>query len=74
MSDFKIIAELEDLSTVRALTAALKAYGFHPLEGGEDGLPGLPGILGPRGIAIQVPAEEAADAGPLVEALLKDMT
>ena len=73
MSDFQVIAELDDLSTVRALTAALKAYGFHPLEGGEDGLPGMPGIIGPGGVVIRVPAEEAADAEVLANDLLKDM-
>jgi hypothetical protein len=55
------------------LIAALQAHGFHPLEGGESGLPGMPGVFGPRGIAISVPAPEAADARTLGSALLAEM-
>ena len=43
------------------LIAALKAHGFHPKEGGDSGLPGLPGVYGPKGIAIELPEEEAAN-------------
>jgi hypothetical protein len=56
------------------LTAALSAHGFHPLEGGNDGLPGLPGVIGPRGIPVVVPEAEALDARVLAEALLREMT
>lgn len=70
---FETIAQVEDPSVARVLIAALKAHGFHPLEGGESGLPGLPGVVGPRGITIAVPAEEAADARLLGAALLKEM-
>ena len=70
---FEVIAEVPDLSAARVLIAALKAHGFHPMDGGADGLPGMPGITGPRGIAIQVPDEEAADARVLAEDLLKQM-
>ena len=56
---FETIAEVQDPSVARVLIAALKAHGFHPLEGGENGLPGLPGVFGPRGIGIAVPEDEA---------------
>lgn len=69
------IAEVERTDEARVLVAALKAHGFHPLEGREDGLPGLPGVSGVRGtIPIDVPENEAADAGMLARALIADMT
>jgi hypothetical protein len=55
------------------LIAALKAHGFHPLEGGESGLPGLPGVYAPKGIPIELPEDEAADGRVLAEALIKQM-
>lgn len=70
---FETIAHVEDPSMARVLIAALQAHGFHPMEGGESGLPGLPGVVGPRGIPIVVPSDEAADARILGEALLKQM-
>lgn len=70
---FETIAEVSDPAVARVLIAALKAHGFHPLEGGESGLPGLPGVFDSKGVAIAVPEEEAADAKVLAEALLKEM-
>lgn len=70
---FTTIARVEDPSAARVLITALKAHGFHPLEGGEGGLPGLPGVFGPRGVAIEVPEEEARDAAMLAEDLLREM-
>lgn len=70
---FEIIAELNDPSVARVLIVSLKAHGFHPLEGGDGGLPGFPGVFAPKGIAIRVPEEEAEDARILAEALIKDM-
>jgi len=70
---FQTIAQVENPSTARVLVVALKAHGFHPLEGGEGGLPGLPSVFGPDGVAVQVPEEEAADATLLAEDLLKEM-
>jgi hypothetical protein len=70
---FETIAEVADPSAARVLILALKAHGFHPLEGGDSGLPGLPGVFGPKGVPIQVPADEAEDARMLAETLLKDM-
>jgi hypothetical protein len=70
---FQTIAEVADPSAARVLILALKAHGFHPLEGGDAGLPGLPGVFGPKGVAISVLEEEADDARVLVEELLKEM-
>lgn len=68
-----VIAEVEDTTLAIALNAALRAYGFHPGEGSERGLPGLPGVIGPKGIPITVPDEEADDARVLAGDLLKEM-
>jgi hypothetical protein len=70
---FETIAEIEDPSVARVLIAALKAHGFHPLEGPEAGLPGLPGVYGPRGVPIDVPEAEAADARLLAAELVREM-
>lgn len=70
---FETIAEVQDPSVARVLIAALKAHGFHPLEGGDSGLPGMPGVFGPRGAAIEVPEEEADDARALAADLLAQM-
>lgn len=70
---FETIVHVEDPSLARVLIAALKAHGFNPLESGEDGLPGLPGIVGPRGIPIMVPEEEAGDAKLLADELVREM-
>jgi hypothetical protein len=71
--DYEIIAHVEDLSQARTLVAALRAYGFHPLEQSDGGLPGVPNLFGPEGVPIRVPAEEAADATVLARDLLKGM-
>ena len=70
---FETIAELKDPAVAGVLIAALQAHGFHPREGGESGLPGLPGVFAPRGIPIELPAEEAADGKLLADELVKDM-
>jgi hypothetical protein len=70
---FETIAEIADPSAARVLILALKAHGFHPLEGGDFGLPGLPGVYGPKGVAISVLEEEADEARVLAEELLKQM-
>ena len=70
---FEKIAEIDDPSVARVLITALKAHGFHPLEGPESGFPGLPGVYGPKGIAIEVPEAEVRDAKPLAEALVREM-
>lgn len=68
------IAHVSDPSLARVLIAALQAHGFHPEEGGQNGLPGLSGIVAPKGIPIRVPEEEARDGKILAEDLLKQMT
>ena len=68
------IAHVSDPSLARVLIAALQAHGFHPEEGGQNGLPGLPGVVAPRGIPIRVPEDEARDGKILAEDLLKQMT
>lgn len=70
---YQIIARVENPSMARALVVALRAYGFHPLEQGEGGLPGMPNLFGPDGVPVQVPEEEVADATLLARELLKEM-
>lgn len=70
---YETITYVSDPALARVLVAALQAHGFHPLESGENGLPGLPGVVGPKGIAIRVPDEEAVEGKILAEDLLKDM-
>lgn len=73
MAEFKTIVATHDANVVRVLVAALKAHGFNPVEGSDDGLPGLPGVTGTGGIPVRVPAAEAEDARLLAEALLEEM-
>ena len=70
---YQIIAQAKNASMARALEVALRAYGFHPLEQGEGGLPGMPNLFGPQGVPVQVPEEEAPDATVLAAELLKEM-
>lgn len=70
---YQIIARAKNASMARSLVVALRAYGFHPLEQGEGGLPGVPNLFGPEGVPVQVPEEEAADATVLAADLLKEM-
>ena len=70
---YQIIARVKNPSMARSLVVALRAYGFHPLEQGEGGLPGVPNLFGPDGVPVQVPEEEAADATVLAAELLKEM-
>ena len=70
---FETIAEVSDTAIARVLITALRAHGFHPLESGDDGLPGFAGVIGPNGIPISVPEDEAGDAKLLAEDLLREM-
>lgn len=70
---YTTIAQVEDLSAARVLVVALKAHGFHPLESGDGGLPGLRGLFAAKGVPVQVPEDEAADATELARDLLKQM-
>jgi hypothetical protein len=69
---FETIAEVQEIAIARVLITALRAHGFSPLDN-ADGIPGLPGAIGPRGIPISVPEEEAGDARVLAEDLLREM-
>lgn len=70
---YEIIAQAKNISQARTLVAALRAYGFNPLEQSDGGLPGVPNIFGPEGVPVQVPEDEVADATLLAQDLLKEM-
>jgi hypothetical protein len=70
---YQIIAHVENPSMARALVVALRAYGFHPLEQSDGGLPGMPNLFVPDGVPVRVPDEEAGDATVLARELLKEM-
>lgn len=70
---YQIIAQAKDIAQARALAVALRAYGFHPLEDGDGGLPGVPNLFGPEGVPVQVPEDEVADATDLAAQLLREM-
>lgn len=73
MTDYETILYVERESVARLMVAALRAHGFSPREITDGGLPGIGSGLTGKGLAIAVPQEEARDAQPLAEALLKDM-
>jgi len=70
---YQVIAHVDSPAAARMLVVALRAYGFHPLEQGEGGLPGVGNIFGRGGVPVQVPEEEVADATLLAAELLKEM-
>ncbi|ODT66922.1 MAG: hypothetical protein ABS75_25420 [Pelagibacterium sp. SCN 63-23] len=70
---FQAIAQIKDQSAARVVLVALRAHGFHPLEPRDGGLPGVTNFFGPEGFVLEVPEDEANDAGVLVRDLLKDM-
>jgi hypothetical protein len=74
VTDFEVIAHVKDEAVARVLLAAMRAHGFHPKDLSDGGLPGLARAVMPKGIAIEVPVDEARDAKPLAEAILADMT
>ncbi|MEO6012289.1 MAG: hypothetical protein ABIQ30_01705 [Devosia sp.] len=69
----EIIARVPDPSLARSLVVALRAYGFHPAEAEDGGLPGVTDPFFGKGIPIRVPEEEAEDCRVLAEDLLKEM-
>ena len=71
---YETIAEVADGSIARVLTAALRGYGFHPLQRDDEGPFGLPSFTTYNGFPVEVPEAEAADARLLVQSLLADMT
>jgi hypothetical protein len=69
----EIIARVPDAGLARSLIVALRAYGFHPEDDMDGGLPGVVDPIFGKGIPIRVPVEEAADCRVLAAELLKDM-
>jgi hypothetical protein len=69
----EIIARVPDASLARSLIVALRAYGFHPADIEDGGLPGVTDPIFGKGVPIRVPEEEAEDARVLAEDLLKQM-
>jgi len=70
---YEIIFKVEDETLARSLITALKAYGFHPLEGGDGGFPGTSALTMPSGIPIRLPEEEVRDGKVLAQSLLREM-
>lgn len=73
MTDYVTILEVRSEGRAQVLIAALRAHGFSPRDIATGGLPGVTTGLSGTGVPIAVPENEAADAKPLAEALLKDM-
>jgi len=70
---FETVATVEDPAVARVLLAALRAHGFHPREGAENGLPGFSGVYGLKGTQAIVTCHYWADGRVLAEALVKEM-
>lgn len=69
----EIIARVPDPSMARSLIVALRAYGFHPEDDMDGGLPGIADPIFGKGIPIRVPEEEAEDCRVLAAELLREM-
>ncbi len=69
----EIIARVPEISLARSLIVALRAYGFHPADPEDGGLPGVTDPFFGKGIPIRVPEEEVADCRVLAEDLLREM-
>jgi hypothetical protein len=69
----EIIARVPDPSMARSLIVALRAYGFHPEDDMDGGLPGVTDPIFGKGVPIRVPEEEAEDCRLLAADLLKEM-
>lgn len=69
----EIIARVPDPSMARSLIVALRAYGFHPEDDLDGGLPGVTDPFFGKGVPIRVPEEEADDCRLLAAELLKEM-
>ena len=69
----EIIARVPDASLARSLIVALRAYGFHPEDDLNGGLPGVTDPFFGKGVPIRVPDDEAEDCRLLAADLLKDM-
>ena len=73
MGYMEIIARVPDPSMARSLIVALRAYGFHPEDDMDGGLPGVSDPIFGKGIPIRVPEDEAADCRLLAADLLREM-
>jgi hypothetical protein len=69
----EIIARVPDATLARSLIVALRAYGFHPADAEDGGLPGVTDPFFGKGIPIRVPEEEMDEARVLAEDLLNQM-
>ena len=69
----EIIARVPDPSLARSLIVALRAYGFHPEDDMDGGLPGVTDPFFGKGVPIRVPEDEAEDCRLLAADLLKEM-
>jgi hypothetical protein len=69
---YETIAEVEDAGVERVLVAALRGYGFHPLQRDDSGPFALGASIG-RGFPVEVPEAEPNDARALAASLLADM-
>jgi hypothetical protein len=69
----EIIARVPDPSMARSLIVALRAYGFHPEDDMDGGLPGVTDPFFGKGVPIRVPEDEAEDCRLLAADLLKEM-
>ena len=69
----EIIARVPNATLARSLIAALRAYGFHPEDEMDGGLPGINDPIFGKGIPIRVPEDEADDCRLLAADLLKQM-
>ena len=69
----EIIARVPMPSLARSLIVALRAYGFHPEDDMDGGLPGVSDPIFGKGVPIRVPEEEADDCRLLAADLLKEM-
>ena len=69
----EIIARVPDPTMARSLIVALRAYGFHPEDDMNGGLPGVTDPFFGKGVPIRVPEEEAEDCRLLAAELLKEM-
>ena len=69
----EIIARVPNATLARSLIVALRAYGFHPEDDLDGGLPGVTDPFFGQGVPIRVPEEEAEDCRLLAAELLRDM-
>jgi hypothetical protein len=67
------IVRVDTVSQARVLAAALRAHGFNPREPGDGGLPGVTNLFSQPGYPVEVPEDQANDAGMLARQIAADM-